>query len=112
MHELLTPTRRRRLRDYIRDVGTAKKPELLKLLSEIDGDMQLITSALLSAYFDGRSAGEQIAMFRFSFGIHPVDLVAAFEALAGCSASHLLATDEPFVVVASVRPEHKAHGAN
>jgi hypothetical protein len=61
MHKPLTPTERRRLRDYIRQVGTEKKPELLKLLSEIDGDMQLLTSTLLAAYFDGNSAGEQIA---------------------------------------------------
>ena len=38
MHKPLTPTNRQRLRDYIREVGTEKKPELLGLLTEIDSD--------------------------------------------------------------------------
>lgn len=112
MHKPLTPTNRQRLRDYIREVGTEKKPELLRLLTEIDSDMQLLTSALLAAYFDGKSAGEQIAFLKFSFRIHPLDIHDAFEALAGCSASHLLGADEPFVVIASVCPEPGPHGSN
>jgi hypothetical protein len=40
-------------RDYIPQVATVKKADLLKPLPEIDGDMQLLTSALLAAFLMG-----------------------------------------------------------
>jgi hypothetical protein len=112
MHTHMTPTKRQRLRDYIREVGTEKKPELLKLLSEIDGDMQLLTSTLLAGYFDGKSAGEQIALLKFSFGINPRDLAEAFKALAGSAASHLIGSDGPLVIIADIGPERHSPGKN
>jgi hypothetical protein len=113
MHEPLTQPQRRRLRDYIRQVGTEKKPELLKLLAEIDGDMQLLTSTLLAAYFDGKSADEQIAFLKFSFKIHPLDIRDAFEALAGCSVAHLIGSEGTFTIIAELSPtEPKLHGSN
>jgi hypothetical protein len=112
MHTSLTQTKRQRLRDYIREVGTEKKPELLKLLPEIDGDMQLLTSTLLAAYFDGKSAGEQIAFLKFSFGIHPLDIRDAFAALVGSSVAHLIGSDGPFTIIAELSPEPHLQGAN
>ena len=114
MHKPLTPTKRQRLRDYIRQVAGAKKPELVTLLPEIDGDMQLLTSTLLAAYFDGKSASEQIAMLKFSFGVHPLDIRDAFEALVGCSVAHLLGSDGPFTIIAELPPttEPKLLGVN
>jgi hypothetical protein len=112
MHRPLNPKRRRRLRDYIRQVADDKKPELLKLLSEIDGDMQLLTSALLAAYFDGKSAGEQIALFKFSFGIHPLDIRDAFEALVGSSAAQLIGSDGPFTIIAELSPKPTLNASN
>jgi hypothetical protein len=112
MHQSLNPKKRQRLRDYIRQVGTEKKSELLKLLPEIDGDMQLLTSTLLAAYFDGKSAGEQIALLKFSFGIHPLDIRDAFEALAGCSAAHLIGADGPFTIIAEFSPQPTLNGSN
>jgi hypothetical protein len=112
MHKPLTPTKRRRLHDYIRQVGNEKKPEILKLLPEIDGDMQLLTSALLAAYFDGKSADEQIAMLEFSFKIHPFDIRDAFEALVGRLAAHLIDSEGPFTVIALLSPKANLHSAN
>jgi hypothetical protein len=57
MHQPLSSTKRQRLSDYISQVAMAKKPDLLRLLTEIDGDMRLLTSALLAAYFDAEIAG-------------------------------------------------------
>jgi hypothetical protein len=100
------------MREYIRDVATEKKPELLKLLVEIDGDMQLLTSTLLAAYFDGKSAGEQIALLKFSFGIHPLDLQEAFEVLLGSKAAHLIGSDGPLIIFAELTPEPELNGPN
>jgi hypothetical protein len=112
MHKPLTPAKRRRLRAYIHEVAREKKPELLRLLPEINGDVQLLTSALLAAYFDGKSAGEQIVFLRFSCGIDPLDIHEAFEALVGCSAAHLIGSDQPLVIIAEFSPEPKLQGAN
>ena len=112
MHQPLSPTKRQRLRDYIRQVATAKKPDLLKLLTEIDGDMQLLTSALLAAYFDGKSPAEQIAFLKFSFGVHPLDLRNAFEALIRCSVERFTGPDEPFVIIAPFCSGLSLHGTN
>ena len=70
------------------------------------------TSAMLAAYFDGKSAGEQIAFLKFSFKIHPLDIRDAFEALVGCSVAHLIGSDGPFRIIAELSPEPKLHGAN
>jgi hypothetical protein len=66
-----------------------------------------------SVGFDGKSVGEQIALLKFSFGIHPLDIHDAFEALVHCAAGHLVGSDEPFaIIIAELSPTLEPHGSN
>jgi hypothetical protein len=44
---------RRALRDYISAVGIGKTPVLLKILTEIEDDFELIKVCVIASVFDG-----------------------------------------------------------